>query len=171
MPWAPAAQGSAGTRGIDTLSGVSDLLLAPLSAASAVAANSLTLKRGQEQYATPASHTDAAHTVSPSAAWPRVVLDGDEVVGFIKGQFDQHETRPEFRCCIWQINVKASAQGRGVGRFAVHGLADEARTRGFDRLTVIWDRGEGGPERFFLTVGFVPVGETRFGEVIGALDL
>jgi diamine N-acetyltransferase len=150
---------------------VADLHLEALSATTVVAANSLTLKPGQEEYAVPVSHAEAEQTISPSAAWPRVVLDGDEVVGFIKGSFDEQETRPEFRCCIWSINVKASAQGRGVGRFAVHGLADEARSRGFDRLTVIWERGEDGPEPFFLAVGFKPIGETRFGEVIGALDL
>ena len=150
---------------------MADLHLEALSATTVVAANSLTLKPGQEEYAVPVSHAEAEQTISPSAAWPRVVLDGDEVVGFIKGSFDEQETRPEFRCCIWSINVKASAQGRGVGRFAVHGLADEARSRGFDRLTVIWERGEGGPEAFFLAVGFKPIGETRFGEVIGALDL
>lgn len=150
---------------------MADLHLEALSATTVVAANSLTLKPGQEEYAVPVSHAEAEQTISPSAAWPRVVVDGDEVVGFIKGSFDEQETRPEFRCCIWSINVKASAQGRGVGRFAVHGLADEARSRGFDRLTVIWERGEDGPEPFFLAVGFQPVGETRFGEVIGALDL
>ncbi len=150
---------------------VPDLHLEPLSASTAVAANRLTLKPGQEQYATPVSHVETESTISPSAAWPRVVLDGDEVVGFIKGSFDEHETRPEFRCCIWQINVKASAQGHGVGRFAVHGLADEARSRGFERLTVIWEPGEQGPEAFFLHIGFTPVGETAFGETIGALDL
>ena len=148
-----------------------DLRLEALSAQNVVAANSLTLKPGQEQYATPVSYADAEQTISQSATWPRVVLDGDEVVGLIKGNFDPSEQRPEFRCCVWQINVKASAQGHGVGRFALHGLADEARTRGFDRLTVIWERGDGGPEAFFLHVGFVPIGETRFGEVIGALEL
>ena len=119
----------------------------------------------------PHSHVDAEATISPSAAWPRVVLDGDEVVGFIRGSFDPHESRAEFRCCIWQMNVKASAQGSGVGRFAVHGVADEARSRGFDRLTVIWERGDEGPESFFLHIGFEPIGETGFGEVIGALAL
>ena len=97
--------------------------------------------------------------------------DGDQVVGFIKGNLDPEEEREESRCCIWSINVKASAQGHGVGRFAVHGLADEARSRGFTRLTVIWEPGDEGPEPFFLGVGFVPVGETQYGEVIGALDL
>jgi diamine N-acetyltransferase len=150
---------------------VADLHLEPLSATTVVAANSLTLKPGQEQYAVPVSHAEAEQTIDPEGAWPRVVLDGDEVVGFIKGSFDEHETRPEFRCCIWSINVKASAQGRGVGTFAVKGLADEARSRGFTKLTVIWDGGDKGPEDFFLSVGFVPEGETRFGEVIGALAL
>lgn len=156
---------------VASLSRVPDLRLEPLSATSVVAANSLTLKPGQEQFTVPVSHAEAEQTISPSAAWPRVVLDGDEVVGLIKGSFDPQESRAEFRCCIWQLNVKASAQGRGVGRFAVHGLADEARTRGFDRLTVIWERGEGGPEAFFLGVGFTPIGETRFGEAVGALEL
>ena len=150
---------------------MADLELQPLSAATVVAANSLTLKPGQEQYAVPISHAEAEQTIDPEAAWPRVVLDGDEVVGFIKGSFDEHETRPEFRCCIWSINVDASEQSRGVGRFAVHGLADEARSRGFSRLTVIWERGEAGPEDFFLRVGFHPEGETRFGEVIGVMEL
>jgi diamine N-acetyltransferase len=150
---------------------VADLHLEPLSAATVVAANSLTLKPGQEQYAVPVSHSEAEQTIDPEGAWPRVVLDGDEVVGFIKGSFDEHETRPEFRCCIWQINVKASAQSRGVGTFAVHGLAGEARSRGFSRLTVIWDGGDEGPEEFFLRVGFRPEGETRFGEVIGVMEL
>ncbi|MFD1721077.1 GNAT family N-acetyltransferase [Amnibacterium endophyticum] len=148
-----------------------DLHLEPLSAATASAANGLTLKPGQEQYATPVSHVETEATISPTAAWPRVVLDGDEVVGFIKGSFDMDEPRPEFRCCIWQINVKASAQGRGVGRFAVHGLADEARARGFTRLTVIYEPGEAGPEAFFHHVGFQDVGETAFGETVAALDL
>jgi diamine N-acetyltransferase len=146
------------------------LRLEPLNATNIVAANSLTLKPGQEAYATPTSYAHAEHTVNPRAAWPRVVLEGDQVVGFIKGNFDAGEQREEFRCCVWSINVKAGAQGHGVGRFAVHGLADEARSRGFHRLTVIWESGEEGPEPFFLSVGFSPIGETQYGEVIGAME-
>ena len=56
-------------------------------------------------------------------------------------------------------------------RFAILGLADEARARNFDRLTVIWDRGAKGPEEFFLHVGFTPIGETPYGEVLGAMEL
>ncbi len=77
----------------------------------------------------------------------------------------------QFRSCVWRVSVAADAQGRGVGRFAVHALAEEARSRGFERLTAIWEPGDEGPEQFFLRVGFTIVGQTQYGENIGALAL
>jgi GNAT superfamily N-acetyltransferase len=151
------------------------LRLEELSAATIVAANGLTLRRGQEQFVTPTSYAIADAYINPSTSWPRVVVDTtdgkDEVVGFIRGNFDPDAQQDEFRSCIWRINVAASAQGLGVGRFAAHALADEARSRGFDRLFVIWEPGEDGPEQFFLHIGFVVIGQTQYGENIGALEL
>ena len=57
----------------------------------------------------------------------------------------------------------------GVGRFAVDAVAEEARRRGQARITVLWERGPGGPEGFHLRLGFLPIGEL-FGEVVGAKD-
>ncbi|PJJ61891.1 GNAT family N-acetyltransferase [Compostimonas suwonensis] len=150
---------------------MAELRLEELSASNIVAANTLTLKPGQEQFVAPVSHSIAEAYVNPTTAWPRVVLDGDEVVGFIMGNFDPDAEQEEFRSCIWRINVDAGAQGQGVGRFAVHALADEARNRGFERVTVIWESGDAGPEAFFLRVGFQPIGETQYGETIGAIAL
>jgi hypothetical protein len=148
-----------------------DLRLEELSASTIVAANSLTLRPGQEQFVTPTSYAIADAYINPLTSWPRVVLDGDEVVGFIRGNFDPDNQMPEFRSCIWRINVKADAQGVGIGKFAVWALAEEARSRGFTQLTVIWEPGEEGPEDFFLRVGFSVIGQTQYGENIGALDL
>jgi len=148
-----------------------ELRLEELSASTIVAANSLTLRPGQEQFVTPTSYAIADAYINPLTSWPRVVLDGDQVVGFIRGNFDPENAQEEFRSCVWRINVSATAQGLGVGRFAIMGLADEARSRGFTRLTVLWDSGEDGPEDFFLKIGFVVVGETQYGENIGALAL
>jgi GNAT superfamily N-acetyltransferase len=148
-----------------------ELRLEELSAKTIVAANRLTLRRGQEAFVTPTSYAIADAYINPITSWPRVVLDGDEVVGFIRGNFDPDAPEEEFRSCIWRINVAATAQGLGVGKFAVLGLADEARSRGFHRLTVIWEPGEEGPEQFFLRVGFKVVGETQYGEKLGALEL
>jgi len=148
-----------------------ELRLEELSAKNIVGANTLTLKPGQEQYVAPVSHSIAEAYVNPSTAWPRVVLDGDEVVGFIMGNFDPDSPHDEFRGCIWRLNVGANEQRRGIGRFAVLSLAQEARSRGFDRLTVMFESGEDGPEAFFMKIGFSPTGETQFGETIAVLTL
>ena len=148
-----------------------ELRLEELSAKTIVAANNLTLRRGQEQFVTPPSYAIADSYLNPATSWPRVVLDGDTVVGFIRGNFDEEAVQQEFRSCVWRVTVAADAQGTGVGKFAVWALADEARSRGFERLTAIWEPGEDGPEQFFLRVGFTIVGETQYGENIGALAL
>jgi diamine N-acetyltransferase len=145
--------------------------LEELSASNIVAANTLTLKPGQEQYVAPVSHSIAEAYVNPTTAWPRVVLEDDDVVGFIMGNFDPDSDHVEFRSCIWRINVAAEAQGHGVGRFAVLALADEARSRGFENITVIFEAGEDGPQAFFDHLGFVVIGDTQYGETIAALTL
>lgn len=150
---------------------MSDLHLEELSADTIVAVNSLSLKPGQEQFITPVSYAAAAAVTSTDNAWQRVVLDGDKVVGFVHGNFDPNAKQEYFRAALWRINVDADAQGSGVGTFALNSLMDEARQRGADRLTVLWERGELGPERFFLGFGFKQIGETEYGEVIGAYDL
>ncbi len=147
------------------------LRLEELSARTIVAANSLTLRPGQEQFVMPPSYAIADAALNPTTSWPRVVLEGDRVVGFIRGNFDAEAPEEQFRSCVWRVSVAADAQGRGVGRFAVHALADEARSRGFERLTAVWEPGDEGPERFFLRVGFTIVGQTQYGENFGALAL
>ncbi|MET1043838.1 MAG: GNAT family N-acetyltransferase [Microbacteriaceae bacterium] len=148
-----------------------ELRLEELSAKTIVAANSLTLRPGQEQFVIPTSYAIADAYIDPATTWPRVVLDGDEVVGFIRGNFDPDAEHEYFRSCVWRIHVAAEAQGAGVGTFAVLALAEEARTRGFTELTAIWEPGEYGPEEFFKNVGFQVVGETAYGEKIGSLAL
>ncbi|TQO20495.1 diamine N-acetyltransferase [Rhodoglobus vestalii] len=148
-----------------------ELRLEELSAGTIVAANNLSLRRGQEQFVTPPSYAIADAYIDPLTSWPRVVLDGDTVVGFIRGNFDPDASQEEFRSCIWRVSVSGDAQGMGVGRFAVKALAEEARSRGFDHVTAIWEEGDDGPEQFFLKVGFTVVGETQYGEKLGAYTL
>lgn len=148
-----------------------ELRLEELSARNIVAANGLSMKPGQEQFIAPVSYAVAASVINPATAWQRVVLLDGQVAGFIHGNFDPESDHEEFRACIWRINVDAEAQGQGVGKFAAEALAEEARNRGFDHINVIWEPGEEGPEAFFHRIGFVDVGQTQYGEVIGALKL
>lgn len=148
-----------------------DLRLEELSAATIVAVNNMSLKPGQEQFLAPVSYGIAATVMNPQTTWQRVVLDGDEVVGFVSANFDGDAPEEHFRSVLWRINVDADDQGRGVGRFAVEKLLEEARARGVDHVNVIYESGEGGPEAFFTRVGFTPVGETEYSEVIAEIRL
>ena len=150
---------------------MTELRLVELSASTIVAVNTLSLKPGQEQFIAPTSYAVAGAVVNPATAWQRVVLAGDEVVGFISANFDADAVHERFRSVLWRINVDADDQGRGVGRFAVEQLIEEARHRGMDRVDVIYEAGQGGPEVFFTRVGFVPVGETEYGEVVAEVLL
>lgn len=145
---------------------MSELQVVELSAATIVAVNNLSLKPGQEQFLAPVSYGIAATVTNPQTSWQRVILDGDEVVGFVSANFDPEAPEEHFRSVLWRINVDADDQGRGIGRFAVESLIAEARERGFDHVNVIYEAGEGGPEAFFHRVGFTPVGETAYSEVI-----
>ncbi|MBT2498232.1 GNAT family N-acetyltransferase [Agromyces sp. ISL-38] len=150
---------------------MAELRLEELSASNIVAANNLSLKPGQEQFIAPVTYSAESSVVNPNTAWQRVVLLDDKVVGFIHGNFDPENSHEEFRACIWRINVDAEVQGKGVGRFAAEALAGEAKRRGFDRITVLWEPGAEGPEAFFHRIGFKDIGETAYGDVIGALEL
>ena len=56
--------------------------------------------------------------VTPTA-WPRAIVGGDAVVGFVMANWGPDNELEQFRAGIWRLNVDESAQGTGVGRFAV----------------------------------------------------
>lgn len=150
---------------------MTELRLEELSAATIVAVNTLSLKPGQEQFLAPVSYGVAASVVDPRTTWQRVVLDGDEVVGFVSANLDADSSYEHFKSVLWRINVDAEEQRRGVGRFAVESLIAEARERGMDHVDVIYESGEEGPEAFFQSVGFEPFDETEFGEVVARIRI
>lgn len=108
--------------------------------------------------------------VTPTA-WTRAILDDEQVVGFVMANWDPDNEIESFRAGIWRLNVAEDVQGMGIGAFAVQEVVAEARRRGFERITVLWEPGEDGPEGFYLKQGFVPTGEVLFGEVVGAMDV
>lgn len=147
------------------------LSLEELSADTALQANSLELLPGQEQFVTPVTYENADSSIELSKTWSRVICSGDEVLGFIRAYFDADNPHEELRSCVWRVSVAGSAQGQGVGRFAIDAVKNEALERGFSALTVVWEPGEGGPGEFFHRLGFVDTGVTEYGDTIGALSL
>lgn len=147
------------------------LQLVELSAATIVAVNNMSLKPGQEQFLAPISYAIVTTVIDPLTAWQRVVLDeNDEVVAFVSAHFDPDATKDHLRATLIRINVNAEEQRRGIGRFVIDNLLEETKRRGFHHLDVIYEAGEDGPEQFFQTVGFTPIGETEYGEVIAEIS-
>lgn len=130
---------------------------------------------------------DQAHLVSPvvkslaeayvhgDVAWPRAIVDGDEVVGFVMAFLDI-EWNPardpaDRRSGIWRLNISAGHQGKGYGSFAVAAVVEEIRRRGARRAYVTWDTGDGSPEPFYLGLGFRLTGELSGDQRVGELLL
>ncbi|WP_449061761.1 GNAT family N-acetyltransferase [Planomonospora algeriensis] len=139
------------------------------------AACDLRLRPGQERFVAPVAQSLAEAYVQPDIAWPRLVFDGDELVGFVMAfldvRLDPENPEDRLRSGLWRLAVAADRQGRGYGRFAVEAVCEELRSRGKTRVTVTWVPGEGGPERFYLKLGFQPTGEISDGEVVAERDL
>jgi len=101
-------------------------------------------------------------------AWFRAIHADDTPVGFAMLSIDE----PDAEYYLWRLMVADGFQGRGYGRAALALLADHVRTLpGATHLLTSWVPGPGGPEPFYLGLGFEPTGEVDEGEVVGRLAL
>ncbi|MFD9789380.1 GNAT family N-acetyltransferase [Streptomyces sp. NPDC059070] len=133
----------------------------------------LRVRRDQEHLVAPVVKSLAEAYVHPGVAWPRLICDDEETVGFLMAFFDIDWTGggTDFRSGLWRLNIADGKQGRGYGRFAVESVADEIRRRGGTRLTTSWHPGTDGPQDFYLALGFRLTGETSGDQTVGVLEL
>ncbi|MCX4449080.1 GNAT family N-acetyltransferase [Streptomyces sp. NPDC087866] len=151
------------------------LRLAEVTADTIDAAIGLRVRPDQEHLVAPVVKSLAEAYVHPEAAWPRLIHDGDRLVGFLMAfldiDFAGDGTGRDIRSGLWRLNIAADEQGRGCGRFAVESVAAEIRRRGGDRMYVTWHPGDDGPEGFYLGLGFRATGETSGDQTVGVLEL
>jgi diamine N-acetyltransferase len=128
----------------------------------------------QEHLVAPVMKSLAQAYVHGEVAWPRLILDGDRVVGFLMAFLDidwQGDGGVDLRSGLWRLNIAESEQHRGYGRFAVDQVAAEIRRRGGSRLFVSYHPGVAGPEGFYQGLGFQPTGETSGGQTVAVREL
>ena len=139
------------------------------------AALALSVRSEQADLVAPVVKSLAEAYVFPDHAWPRLIYDDDRLVGFLMAFFDirwEPDRDPDdLRSGLWRLNIAADAQRHGYGRFAVEAVCGEIRARGGTRAYVSWVPRVGGPEKFYLKLGFRPTGEERGGQTVGVLDL
>ncbi|MFF1644661.1 GNAT family N-acetyltransferase [Streptomyces sp. NPDC058240] len=154
----------------------SSLRLEKVTSDNVEAACQLNVRPDQDGLVKPVAWSLAQAYATPDIAWPRLIFDGEQLVGFVMAFFDvrfypddPNDTR--LRSGLWRLNIAADQQGQGYGRFAVAAVCEEIRRRGQTRATVSWVPGEHGPEQFYLRLGFRPTGETSGDQVVGELEL
>ncbi|GIE99193.1 GNAT family N-acetyltransferase [Paractinoplanes rishiriensis] len=136
------------------------------------AAIALRIRDDQQDLVAPVVKSLAEAYLYPDYAWPRLIYDGDQVVGFLMAflNFPRDDGR-EPRSGLWRLNIAADHQGQGYGRFAVQEVCAELRRRGATEAYVSWEPRAGGPEPFYRRLGFRPTGEIMGGQTVGVLSL
>ncbi|MBO3743922.1 GNAT family N-acetyltransferase [Actinoplanes flavus] len=134
------------------------------------AALALTVRPDQEDLVEPVVKSLAEAYVYPEYAWPRLIYDGDELVGFVMAFLDLPWGEPsdptDLRSGLWRLNIAADRQGHGYGTFAVEAVCAEIRARGETRAYVTYEPREGGPGPFYAKLGFTPTGEISGDETV-----
>ncbi|MEU3915656.1 GNAT family N-acetyltransferase [Streptomyces sp. NPDC029721] len=151
----------------------SSLRLVPVTPANFDAVCAVRVHPDQEHLVSPVMKSLAEAYVHGDTAWPRAIVDGDEVVGFVMAFMDYQWAKDpqDIRSGLWRLNIAADRQGRGYGRFAVEAVTEEIRRRGGRRVYVTWKPAENSPEPFYLGLGFRRTGEFSDDEPVGVLHL
>ncbi|WP_256103267.1 GNAT family N-acetyltransferase [Streptomyces sp. ODS05-4] len=148
--------------------------LEALTPANLDAALAVRVRPDQEAAVAPVAKSLAEAYVHGETAWPRLIMDGDQAVGFLMAFLDidwKGDGSGDLRSGLWRLNIAADHQGKGYGRFAVAAVTAELRRRGADRLHVTWHPGPHGPEPFYLGLGFHKTGEQVEDQTVGVLAL
>jgi diamine N-acetyltransferase len=147
------------------------LRLEPITQENVRAACKLKLQAEQEDLVAPVAWSLADAYTMPDIAWPRLICDADQPVGFVMVAFAPDHENPLFHSYLWRLNIGAEHQGKGYGRFAVEEVCQEAMRRGHHRLTVSYHEVQHGPAEFYRRLGFHPTGEQNHGETVAERTL
>ena len=72
---------------------------------------------------------------------------------------------------LWRYLIDRRHQGRGIGRRALAMWIEEMRDAGHTRIETSWVQAPGGPEPFYLSLGFELTGEMDDDEAVARLSL
>jgi len=105
-------------------------------------------------------------------AWFRAIYGDEAPVGFIMLYHGPGHHDPEKEVYfLWRLMVAGPYQGMGFGRRGLELLIDKVKAEGATDLLASCEQGDGNPEGFYRTLGFVRDG-TMYGHEVGLrLDL
>ena len=144
--------------------------LEPISSTNVKAVFDLQVGPGQEAFVAPNPWSLAQALAEPASSWPRAIVEGDEVVGFLMLEIDPDDPDGQ-PFWLWRMMVGVGHQRRGIGTAALALALTEVRARGGTELYTSWVPGDGSPEPFYRGLSFHPTGEVDDGEIVARLVL
>jgi RimJ/RimL family protein N-acetyltransferase len=151
-----------------------DVRLVEVTEANRAAVGALATHRSQERFVATMADSFAEagepdiEDGAPIVPWLRAIEADDELAGFVMLAESRWPGEDPY---LWRLLIDRRHQGRGIGRHAMGLLVERLRSEGHRRLVTSWVRDEGGPEPFYLGLGFRLTGEIEEGEHVGELLL
>lgn len=147
--------------------------LRPITADTVVRITRLNVRPDQQGFVAPNAVSLAQALFAPEA-WYRAIYADEQPAGFVMLHDESLAPVPptQPKVAVWRFMIDAAFQGRGIGRAALLQVIEQVRSRGVcETLTLSYVPAPGGPEGFYLGLGFRPNGEMDEDEVVMALPL
>lgn len=125
-----------------------------------------TLDDIQKKHVAPNAVSLAQAYVHPDVAWPRVIVDGDLVVGFIMLELHPEEI-PEYNRpghYIWRMMIGKPYQHKGYGKQTLDLIKNKCQEEGLKSLYVSCTMTQDMPYQFYINNGFMDTGYEEHGE-------
>lgn len=133
----------------------------------------LAVAERQERFVA-ANAVSLAQALFAPEAWYRAIFAGEELTGFVM-LYDESLRSPipeDPKIAVWRFMVGEQHQRKGIGRAAMELVIEHARSRKcFHTLELSYVPAEGGPEPFYLSLGFENTDRFEEGERVMKLPL
>ena len=133
----------------------------------------LAVRPDQNSFVAP-NAVSLAEALFSDEAWYRAIYADDDLAGFLMLADETLRPNPPEKPSIglWRLMIDGKHQHRGIGRDAMRLIIEHVRTRpNVERLLTSYVPGDGCPEPFYRSLGFVPTGEVDGGEVVLSFPL
>ncbi len=153
---------------------VKSVKLVEITSATARDVGRLDVTHSQQQFVSSVLHSYAdalfpdVHNGAPVVPWLRAIEADGDLAGFVMiAERTEHHLVPY----LWRFLIDRRFQGRGVGTLAIRLLAERLREQGETHLELSFHDAPGGPEPFYVKLGFERTGRVDDGEIVARAAL
>ena len=125
-----------------------------------------TLDDIQKTHVAPNAVSLAQAYINQDIAWPRVIVNQDQIIGFLMLELNAEEIPPYNQPghYIWRFMIGKPYQKKGYGKQVISLIIDKCREEGMKSLYVSCTMEQDMPYQFYIKNGFMDTGYDEDGE-------